>query len=141
VFESIRLCGPVTGPARVVCENYTLPSERTLKVPKKQVVTLSSYYTHRQADVWGQDAARYVPDRFAKEDPPIGSERYITWGLQTPHLCPGLWFGLQVIEILVFRLFATYSIVPDKIVADTEKYKYSAGNVVWKDVGVTVKRN
>jgi len=141
VFESIRLCGPVTGPARIVKENYSLPSELKLSVPKSQVITLSSYYRHRQQSVWGNDAASYNPQRFATEDPPIGTDRYITWGLKTPHICPGRWFGLEVIQILILRLFSTYTIVPDSTVPDANKYQYNGGSVRWKDIGVTVRKS
>jgi len=57
MFESIRLCGPITGPARIVTEAYPLPSEPSMSIPKGQVLTLSSYHAHRQESAWGPDAA------------------------------------------------------------------------------------
>jgi peroxidase len=138
MFESIRLCGPVTGPARVVTEDYTLPSEPGMIIPKRQVITLSSYYAHRQESTWGKSAKNYDSKRFIKEDPPIGSSRYVSWGLKTPHICPGRWFAWEMIQILTLELFRRYSIVGNQVVKDEDKYKYSGGNVVWKDIPVTV---
>lgn len=111
-----------------------------MSIPKGQVLTLSSYHAHRQESAWGPDAATYNPQRFLTEDPPIGTSRYITWGLNTPHLCPGQWFAWEVIQILTLDLFREYSFKVDHVVEDDDNYKYSAGNVIWKDIKVKVQK-
>ena len=139
-FESIRLSGPIIGPARICLENVRLRSDPCLSLPKGQVATLSAYYIHRQPSSWGQDAARYNHERFLSGDPPIGEPSFVTWGLKGPHMCPGRWFALQTIQIMVKVLLETYEFKQDRVPSDEEKYSYSAGNVYRKQVGIAVRR-
>jgi peroxidase len=142
MFESIRLCGPITGPARICLEDVTLPSSSPSDrqtLPKAQVATLSAYYTHRSPSVYGDDAAKWDPARFLESDPEIGSVKFITWGLKGPHTCPGRWFAQECLLVMTRCLLGKYEIVPDLVMSDDEKYIYSAGSVTRKDVGVTVR--
>ncbi len=139
-FESIRLSGPITGPARICLETVALRSDPNLSLPKGQAATLSSYYTHRQTSAWGPDADRYNHQRFVKGDPPIGEPNFVTWGLKGPHTCPGRWFALQTIQIMVKVMLETYEFKQDRVLSDEEKYTYNAGNVVRTQVGIAVRR-
>jgi peroxidase len=142
MFESIRLSGPITGPARICQENVILPSSTSSKpqtLPKSQVATLSAYHTHRSPSVYGDDAATWVPTRFLRSDPEIGSPKFVTWGLTGPHTCPGRWFAQECLLVMTKCLLGKYDIVPDEILRDDEKYTYSAGSVTRKDVGVTIR--
>lgn len=139
-FESLRLSGPATGPARNTLKNVVLPSEPSKHVPSGQAVALSSYYLHRQPSAWGPDATAYRADRFARADPDIGSANFVSWGLKTPHMCPGRWFALQSIQIMVRELLEAYTFKQDRVLRDDEKYRYSSGSVYRNPVGVTVKR-
>ena len=80
MFESIRLCGPATGPARIISSPHpvALASDPSVRLPPKQVATLSSYYSHRHAVNYGADAAVFRAARFVGHDPDIGSVRFIT---------------------------------------------------------------
>jgi peroxidase len=142
MFESIRLSGPITGPARICLEDVILPSsspsDRQM-LPKSQVATLSAYHTNRSPSVYGDDAAKWDPTRFLKSDPEIGSVKFITWGLKGPHMCPGRWFAQECLLVMTRCLLGKYDIVPDSVMSDDEKYTYSAGSVTRKDVGVTVR--
>lgn len=140
MFESVRLSGSITGPARLVIEEIALASDPSYKIPSGQVATLSSYYTHRQKPVWGDDAALYNYRRFAKNDPPVGSVKYITWGLAGPHMCPGRWFAQSVIQIMTKNVLERFKFVPDRVLPDDEKYKYTGGSVLRTEVGVTVTK-
>ncbi|CCL99231.1 uncharacterized protein FIBRA_01246 [Fibroporia radiculosa] len=138
-LESIRLSGPATGPARTVLQAFQLPSEPGIYIPKGQAVSLSAYYHHREPSAWGKDAGLYDPDRFVEQDPPIGSDRFISFGPDTPHLCPGRWFALQSIQIMVKEMLQRYEFVQDRVLSDAEKYRYSAGAVYRNPVGMTVR--
>ena len=144
MFESIRLSGPITGPARICLEDLPLPSSSSSLtdrqiLPKSQVATLSSYYIHRSPSVYGADAAKWDPVRFLNSDPEIGSVKFVTWGLKGPHMCPGRWFAQECLLVMTKCLLGKYEIVPDRVMGDEEKYVYSAGSVTRKDVGVTIR--
>ena len=138
VFESIRMAGCTTGPSRLIAERTALRSDTSLSLPKGQAVALSAYYTHRQEYSWGPDAERYVCKRFISEDPPVGDPRFITWGLSGPHMCPGRWFAVEVIQLLAKLLFDKYEFSQERVLADDEKYNYPGGFVTRKEVGITV---
>lgn len=140
MFESIRLCGPITAPARLCNETIPLASQPELCLPKGQVATLSVFYTHRQPEAWGPTARKYHYQRFLAVDSPIGEPEYISWGLQGPHTCPGRWFGQAAIQLMVKVLLETYEFEQDLLLEDDEKYIYTAGNVSRKEVGVVVKK-
>lgn len=65
MFESIRLCGTITGPARIVAAKHPLPltSNPAMHLPPSQIATLSSWYTHRQEFNY-PNATEYQHDRF-----------------------------------------------------------------------------
>ena len=140
MFESIRLSGSITGPARIITQPTVLPSSPNLTLPKGQAVTLSTYHTHRDPNVWGPNAAAFQHDRFLHADPPVGSSRYLAWGLKGPHACPGQWFGQAVIQILIKELLERYEFRQDREVLDDDKFIYKGGSVVRKEVGVMVVR-
>jgi peroxidase len=140
MFESIRLCSQVTGPARLCNETVPFVSQPELSIPKGKVATLSAYYTHRQPETWGTDARKYVSTRFLKADPPIGQPQYITWGLAGPHTCPGRWFGQAAIQLMVKVLLEEYEFEPDEMLDDEDKYIYSARNASRKQVGIDVRK-
>ena len=120
-LESIRLSGPILGPARLCNERIFLPSDPRLSIPKGQVATLSAYYTHRQTAAWGERAAAFDNTRFAEVDPPIGEPNFISWGLKGPHICPGRWFAVSAISIMAKVLLEEYEFEPEKLLADDEK--------------------
>ena len=140
MFESIRLCGPITGPARICVTDISLPSDPSLRLPKNEVATLSAYYTHRQPSAWGPSASTYNAERFAKADPPIGEPNFVTWGLKGPHTCPGRWFAQAMIQIMVKVLLEQYEFEAEKLLGDEEKYFYIAGNVERTKVGIKVSK-
>ena len=90
--------------------------------------------------MWGANAARYDARRFVKGDPGIGEPNFVTWGLKGPHTCPGRWFAVQTIMIMVKRMIEGYEFRQSSVMGDEEKYVYSAGNVARKEVGGVVKK-
>lgn len=140
MFESIRLCGFITGPGRLIMEDVPLATEPNKMLPKGQVADLSSFYTHRMPSLWGDDAAEYRPNRFMKTDPPIGSPSYIIWGLEGPHTCPGRWFGQALLQIMTKGILERYSFEPDRKMDDSNKYVYTASGVLRAKVGMSVTR-
>ena len=138
MFESIRLSGPVTGPARMVVDTVSIPSQPSFKLPKGSAATLSAYSTHRDETVWGAKAAVYQPERFLTNTPPIGEPEFITWGLAGPHMCPGRWFGQATILLMTKTALEAYKFEPAKRLSDDEKYTYSSGNVLRVPVEMTV---
>jgi len=142
MFESIRLCGTITGPARIVAAKHPLPlaSNPAMHLPPSQIATLSSWYTHRQEFNYA-NATEYQHDRFVEQDPNIGSTSWITWGLKGPHICPGRWFTQEAICILVKALLEEYDFKQERVIeSDDEKYVYHAGVVTRNEVGGTVSR-
>lgn len=65
MFESIRLAGTVTGPARTIVSRNPLPlvSNPNIHLPPGQIATLSSWYTHRQEFNY-TDATTFKYDRY-----------------------------------------------------------------------------
>lgn len=142
MFESIRLCGTMTGPARLIASPHPLPlaSSPSTFLPRHQIATLSSYYTHRQEFNY-RNATAYQAERFVKQDPDIGSTAWITWGLKGPHTCPGRWFTQEAICVLVKELLLEYEFKQSGVIeSDDEKYIYHAGVVTRKEVGGMVTR-
>ncbi|KAH6980144.1 heme peroxidase [Fusarium venenatum] len=139
MFESIRLSGPITGPARIVLEKVPLASQPSIKLPSRSVATLSAYSTHRDTAAWGEDAATYRPARFIQKAPPVGQPEFITWGLEGPHMCPGRWFGQATIMVMTNSVLETYNFKPERRLSDEEKYVYTAGNVGRVPVGMEVE--
>ncbi|KAL1893313.1 hypothetical protein Sste5346_006490 [Sporothrix stenoceras] len=143
VLESIRLCGTITGPARIIAATKPLPlkSDPSLKLPPGKVATLSTWYTHRQTASFGPDAAQYRADRFVDSSPAIGSVRNISFGLQGPRICPGQWYVQEAICIMIQQLLEGYKFAPTVMrVGDADKYIYHAGVVTRKEVPVAVTR-
>ncbi|KJR82079.1 uncharacterized protein SPSK_02952 [Sporothrix schenckii 1099-18] len=143
VLESIRLCGTITGPARIIAATKALPlrSDPAVRLPPGKVATLSTWYTHRQTASFGPDAAQYRADRFVDSSPAIGSVRNISFGLQGPRICPGQWYVQEAICIMVQHLLAGYTFTPSVTrLGDADKYIYHAGVVTRKEVPVTVTR-
>ncbi|KAK8102082.1 heme peroxidase [Apiospora sp. TS-2023a] len=79
VLESIRLSGPIDGPARLVVGKkkhrfhhdnggVRLTSDPSSRLPRGAVAALSPYATHRDTKQWGPDAAAYKPERWYKSD-------------------------------------------------------------------------
>ena len=157
-IESIRLCGTITGPARMITspsppsfwrsvvpfldrQHIHLRSDPGVKLPAGTVATLSTYYTHRQASSFGPGAAQYRADRFVLESPGIGTVRNISFGLQGPRICPGQWFVQEAICIMVKQLLEAYTFSPIVTrLTDDEKYAYNAGVVTRREVPVVVSR-
>lgn len=143
MFESIRLCGPATGPARIISATHDLPlaSDPSVRLPPKQVATLSSFLSHRLPVNWGSTAKEYHVDRFLGNDPDIGSTKFITWGLKGPHTCPGRWFAQQTICVMMKTLLDEYTFEAERTgLTDGDKYEYHAGVVTRKEVPVVVAR-
>lgn len=138
-FESVRLAGPVTGPARMMMQDTPLPSNPAITLPKDKIATLTAHFTHRDPAHWGPDAASYRPDRFLPHDPPVGDSKFITWGLKGPHLCPGRWIALSAMQIMTKALLERYVFRQHAVLADAEKFYYpDAGSVMRHAVPVTV---
>ena len=139
-FESIRLAGTVTGPARICQETVRLRSDPNLSLPKGQAATLSAYYIHRQRGAWGEDADKYNHQRFVKGDPDVGEANFVIWGLKGPHMCPGRWFAVQTIMIMVKVLLENYEFKQKRVLGDEEKYIYKGGIVGRKEVGGVARK-
>jgi peroxidase len=127
MFESIRLSGPISGPARLIMQDTPLVSDPTLRLPKGQAASISAYYSQRDESLWGETAKVYRPERFLNADPPIGMPGYIIWGLKGPHTCPGRWFGQAIIQVMTKTLITAYTFAPDKNLLDGDKYVYAGG--------------
>ncbi|KAK4221571.1 heme peroxidase [Podospora fimiseda] len=142
MFESLRLCRPIIGPARIVAlDNVHLASQPELSIPKGEVATLSGYFIHRDKEVWGPEAEIYKPRRFKEKLPEIGEPEFVTWGLKGPHMCPGRWFAQETIQIMVKVVLDRYEFDPERRLKDSEKYVYSAGNAKGVNGNVNGKQN
>jgi hypothetical protein len=120
MFESIRLCGPITGPARIISSKHPVA-----------LATLRSYYTHRQCWAYGSDAASFNAQRFATADPDIGSTKFIT-GPEGSTYMSWRWFTQEAICVIVKALLLEYEFASEGVVADEEKYIYHAGVMMRK---------
>lgn len=143
MFESMRLCGPASGLARIISAAYDLPlaSDPSVRLPSKQVATLSSFLSHRLSINWGSTAKEYRAGRFLGNDPDIGSTKFITLGLKGPHTCPGRWFTHQTTCVIMKTLLDEYIFEAERTgLTDEDKYEYHAGVVIRKEVPVIVAR-
>ncbi|TKW49397.1 hypothetical protein CTA1_10812 [Colletotrichum tanaceti] len=88
MFESIRLCGPASGLARIIScpRDLALASEPSVKLNP------GSFYSYRMPEKYGPDAKQYNLQRFLTSVPDISSKEFIIWGLKGPRICLGRWF-------------------------------------------------
>ncbi|KAG0255400.1 hypothetical protein DFQ27_006292 [Actinomortierella ambigua] len=66
-YETLRLFPPVPKNGKVAVNDDVLPDGT--KIYAKDVVGFSTYCMHRNPEVWGPDAAEFVPERWLLEDP------------------------------------------------------------------------
>lgn len=94
--EAIRLYPPAWAIGRMVVQELDLGGYR---IPRKSIILLSPYTMHR-SDQWWPEPARFLPDRWATEDPGRLKFAYYPFG-GGPRLCIGERFAwMEAVLIL-----------------------------------------
>ncbi|EJD49621.1 hypothetical protein AURDEDRAFT_182766 [Auricularia subglabra TFB-10046 SS5] len=137
-LETLRLAGAVLGPARkvavkdfkiasVTVKDPKLGTKTTLQTPLDSVLVASPLITHYDKHNYDK-AHEFIPDRFTGKDAPIGTSKYLSFGLP-PHTCPGRFFAIEAVSIALNALVSRYEV---HLVgqAGRERYKYTVGSVV-----------
>ncbi|KAF9157262.1 hypothetical protein DFQ26_008913 [Actinomortierella ambigua] len=65
-YETLRLYPPVPKNGKVALEDDILPDGT--RIDKGDIVVFSNYCMARSTDIWGEDAERFVPERWLVED-------------------------------------------------------------------------
>ena len=106
VKESLRLEPPASSP-REPTKNYhfTTSTGRTYAPPEGSMIYLSAWILHRNKALWGEDAEKFIPQRFMPG-------RTIPWGYipfsKRPRDCVGSYLALlecKIILALTIRRF------------------------------------
>ncbi|KAF9977806.1 hypothetical protein BGZ73_004873 [Actinomortierella ambigua] len=109
-YETLRLYPPVPKNGKVALEDDILPDGT--KVYKGDIIVFSNYCMARTTEVWGEDAEKFVPERWLVEDPtalsPFGRFRMEnTFKFPSfnagPRICLGQTFA--TIEALVTTIY------------------------------------
>lgn len=93
--ESLRVRTPVVSAARrAPHDNYPLPSNPEIKLPKNMTVNVAWINLHARKDVWGEDALEFNPSR-DWDDANFGGFS------KGPRMCLGKAFALHEMKTLV----------------------------------------
>ena len=91
INETLRIAGVVPMNERVALKATTLPrgggpdGTKPIFIPKGRQVLLANYAVQHRADIWGEDAEDFKPERWERRK--IGSE-FVPFGAG-PRICPG----------------------------------------------------
>ncbi|KAK1944311.1 Cytochrome P450 86A22 [Phytophthora citrophthora] len=128
IRELLRLFPPVpTIPYH--CSRDTVFPDGTF-VPAESAVLLSVYSTARLENVWGSDAAKFVPERFLDKESakllPVSSTKFASFGTG-PRVCVGRNLALLELKLVVSCLVSRF------------RLEEVSGQVVTHGRGVTLR--
>lgn len=89
--ETLRLYTPVIMLLRQTCKDVKLGG---LDIPADTQLALVTIATHRDAEIWGEDADKFNPERFSEPRKHLAS--FFPWGLG-PRICVGQ--NLAMVEV------------------------------------------
>ncbi|KAJ6589747.1 cytochrome P450 [Mycena capillaripes] len=123
VREVLRLHAPVPSTSRIATRDDVVPLEtpwtdangtvhETLRVTKGQAIMIPIVALNRDKDIWGPDAAQFIPERWESE-PSISNNLPGIWGsmltfLGGPRGCIGYRFSLVEMKALLFTLVRAF---------------------------------
>ncbi|KAF7358392.1 hypothetical protein MVEN_00889300 [Mycena venus] len=123
VREVLRLYPPVVSTGRVAIQNDVVPLDtpwtdangivhETLRVTKGQHIIIPIRSMNRDKEIWGADAAEFIPERW-KSDPPLSTNLPGVWGqvltfLGGPRACIGYRFSIVEMKALLFTLVRAF---------------------------------
>lgn len=121
-YETLRLYGPVIFIPRCTTETTTLKLKgKTLTLPPKTFIILSTGSLHSSPKMWGPDSMSFRPDRWmshGRENTDIEHEEikpmptgYLPWGVG-PRVCPGKKFAQVEFVAVIAHLFRRHRVSP-----------------------------
>lgn len=112
INESLRLYPPVPG---LSCRQASIDCKLSngLKIEKGVNIIPSVFSIHREKTIWGNDANKFIPERFDLLDiNQLNSAMFMPFGLG-PRNCIGKAAAMHELKIVVGRLILEYSILPE----------------------------
>ena len=113
---ALRLFPPVPTNARFAYSDTVLPrggganGKLPIFVPKGSIVMYSVYSMHRRTDIYGPDALKFNPERWAPEAP--NGPLRPGWGFLPfnggPRICVGQQYALTEASYTIVRLLQTF---------------------------------
>jgi len=117
IQESFRMSPPVPGQTRQILKTIKVASKSLggeIEFPEGMYILYASYFTNRNAGIWGEDCEEFNPDRFLKEDGTFSSSvkrNLTTFGAGNRHVCSGRAFAETMISTFLYTFVPKYEIV------------------------------
>ncbi|KAJ6569058.1 heme peroxidase [Mycena capillaripes] len=137
-LETLRLAGGVVVPARkVIVKGFRISTGERL--PLNSVFSASPILMHFNEEYF-RNPNDFVADRFVAQDAPIGTAKFLTFGLPK-HTCPGRFLAIEGVSIALNTLFFRYdvSLLADLGAPGADHYTYSVGQIVMARKPMPVK--
>jgi cytochrome P450 len=126
--EAMRLYPPAPGVVREAIEDDVVLGYR---IPRRVVLILSSYVTHRRPDLW-DEPERFKPERFlAPQSAPRPKFAYFPFG-GGPRVCIGNTFALAEGPLVLATLIQAcrVELIPDHVVLPDQRFTLRPKNGV-----------
>lgn len=107
VNETLRLYPPLMELSRLIEEDSDVNG---YTIPKGSLVTFPVVMFHRSTDIWGEDAGKFRPDRFADGalKAANGNAAFMPFGWG-PRICIGMNFGQMEAKTFLAMLLREFS--------------------------------
>lgn len=106
IQEVLRLYSPVFFLAREVLETITL---KNIVIPKGVVLQIPVPFLHQNPDIWGPDAHKFNPERFASGVLKAcnSPHAYMPFGLG-PRICVGQHLAITELKVILFLILSKF---------------------------------
>jgi len=123
ILESLRMAGMATGPSRICAAPVRLVTDPRVIIPQNDVLTCSAVLTHYDSKVFPQ-ANSFTHERFLTADLAALPRGFLSFGFD-PHTCPGRFYTVTTMQIVLRALFSNFNFTPDQYdIPPEKKYKY-----------------
>ncbi|KAL3718905.1 hypothetical protein ACJRO7_003934 [Eucalyptus globulus] len=108
IYETLRLYPPVALFARETLEDMKF---RNIQVPKGVNIWILTVTLHQDPEIWGPDAGRFNPERFANGVPKACKlpHTYLPFGAG-PRSCLGQNFAMMQLKVLLALIISNFSL-------------------------------
>lgn len=107
--ETLRLYPIVYATARVVNQKFTMPGSqgKPVTLTPGMVIFISFYHLHKSEELWGPDAAQFIPERFLGLKGINGQFMPFGFGRRA---CVGYKFAMMAVKVLLVTLLSKYDL-------------------------------
>lgn len=125
IQEVMRLYPPVFFLAREVFETITL---KNIVIPKGVVLQIPIPFLHQDPDIWGPDAHKFNPERFANGVLKAcnSPQAYMPFGLG-PRICVGQHLAMTELKVILSLILSKFSFSLSPAYRHSPAYKLTTG--------------